>query len=147
MPLYPIVRRARNARGPHNLIDRSKLNRDGRWVGGKPVHAYQNHSSKPGNSKSLQSARAMVKEDPAGSVVDPPKLEEWVRTSSMNNADFRMQNAEARAGHANIPNLPPEEELVIKNPFSKKNWNFTLRCQIVKYKPELAKKLQLLASA
>jgi hypothetical protein len=138
MPLYPIIRRARNARGPQNLIDRSKLNRDGRWIGGKPVHAYQNHSSKPGNSKSLQSARAMGNEDPAGSVIDPPKLEEWVQKSGLSASG---------SGTCDIPNLPTEEELVIKNPFSKKNWNFTLRCQIVKYKPELAKKLRLLASA
>jgi hypothetical protein len=78
----------------------------------------------------------MVKEDPGGSVVDPPKLEEWVQKSVL-----------CASGTGEAPNFPPEEELLIKNPFSKKNWNFTLRCQIVKYKPELAKKLKLLASA
>jgi hypothetical protein len=34
-----------------------------------------------------------------------------------------------------------------KIPKIKKHWNFTLQCRLVKYKPDLAKRLKLLASA
>jgi hypothetical protein len=141
MPLYPIIRRARNARGPQNLIDRSKLNRDGRWVGGKPVGG----SASQGAYRYLHPReKAAPAGHSGGSVVDPPKLEEWKRASGIGSGEAQPEKSEVGRS---IPEFPPEEELMIKNPFSKKNWNFTLKSQITKYKPELAKKLKLLVSA
>jgi hypothetical protein len=57
----------------------------------------------------------------------------------MGNGQWRMGDGQSGAS----VNLPPEEELLIKNPFTKKNFNFTLRCQLVKYRPEMARRLKL----
>jgi hypothetical protein len=161
--LYPIIRRARNPRGPHNLIDRSNLDRDSRWVGGKPVGSlnqfgafkYLHPKAKlPGTQKAtpqdkhaLQSARLA---DTGGSIIDPPSLEQWRKQETANARGHTveaLQPTEQQRSAGKAPEIPPDNELILRNPYRKRTWNFTIQSRLAKYRPDLAKRLELLAAS
>ena len=181
MPLYPIIRRGRNLRGPHNLINRSGRDRDSRWSGGKPVGSYKylHPTAKIPATQSTQQnsgpGRSHQK-DPRpfddGSIIDPPALEVWIKTENPQTltrtnfspglgaspnrrglphrrgaASSALSPIEQHRPAAKAPGLPPDEELLLRNPFRKRTWNFTIQCKLAKYRPDLAKRLKLLASS
>jgi hypothetical protein len=158
MPLYPIIRRARNPRGPHNLIDRSNLPRDNRWSGGKPVgsfdpygaYKYLHPNAKIATTQNPQDGKYALQQaklaDTGGSIIDPPALEQWRKQESAKTGVANTNQTQA-APQPRVPDLPSEEELLLRNPYRKRTWNFTIQCRLAKYKPDLAKRLELLAAS
>ena len=93
------------------------------------------------NLKVPQNARP----DHAGSVIDPPPLNEWRNQESAKTGVANTNQTQATPS-PRVPDLPSEEELLLRDPYRKRTGNFTIQSRLVKPKPELAKKLKLLAA-